>query len=146
MKMEFEKVTMQNLADTLTPFLNKPVVDATELKGAYKIAMDLPMEVMFSMIQNMARTSGFPLPGQGGGPFGGGRGDGPGGGLGGGPGGPRGGPLAGCDPAAIAAGGTDASSAAIFQAVQKMGLRLQTSKSPFETIVVDHLEKAPTEN
>jgi uncharacterized protein (TIGR03435 family) len=49
-KIKFDKVTMQNLADTLTPFLNKPVVDATELKGTYKIAMGLPMEVMFSMM------------------------------------------------------------------------------------------------
>jgi uncharacterized protein (TIGR03435 family) len=122
------------------------VIDRTELKDTYKVAMDLPMETMLGMMQNQMRSSGFGAPGQGGpgGPGGpGGRGDFPGGGGGGG----RGGPQAGCfDPAAIAGGGTDTSNTAIFQAVQKMGLRLQPVKAPFDTLVVDHLEKMPTDN
>ena len=145
MRIEFDKLTMQGLADTLSPFLDKPVVDRTGLKDTYKVAMDLPMETMLGMMQNQMRSSGFGAPGQGGpGPGGpGGRGDFPGGGGGGG----RGGPQAGCfDPAAIAGGGTDTSNTAIFQAVQKMGLRLQPVKAPFDTLVVDHLEKMPTEN
>lgn len=143
-RIEFDKLTMQSLADTLTPFLDKPVVDRTELKGAYKVAMDLPIETMMGMMQSQIRNSGFSGPGQGGergfpGGAGGGRG---------GFGGPGGGPLAGCiDPAtAFAAGGTDASNTAIFQAVQKLGLKLQATKAPFDTIVVDRLEKTPTEN
>jgi uncharacterized protein (TIGR03435 family) len=142
-RIEFDKLTMQSLADTLTPFLDKPVVDRTELKGAYKVAMDLPIETMMGMMQSQIRNSGFPAPGQGGE-----RGfpGGPGGGRGGFGG--QGGPLAGCiDPAtAFGAGGTDASNTAIFQAVQKLGLKLQATKSPFDTIVVDRLEKTPTEN
>jgi uncharacterized protein (TIGR03435 family) len=149
MHMEFTKVTMPALADTLTPFLDRPVVDATGLKGTYKVTLELPMEVMFAMMQNMARNSGMPGPGQGGGP--GGRG--PGGGPDGGPGG-RGfgdgqgrGPGGCADPgAALAGGGPDTSNTAIFQAVQQLGLKLQARKAPFDTIVVDHLEKAPTEN
>jgi uncharacterized protein (TIGR03435 family) len=141
MHLEYDKLTMQSLADTLSPFLDKPVVDRTGLKDTYKIVMDLPMDTMFGMMQNMMSNSGFAPPGQGpgrGGP--GGRGEIPGGG-------PRGGPQAGCfDPAALATGGTDTSNTAIFQAVQKMGLRLQPVKAPFETLVVDHLEKTPTEN
>lgn len=141
MQMEFDKLTMQALADTLTPFLDRPVVDATALKGAFKVTMDLPMDTIFAMMQNTIRNSGFAPPGQGfgaGGP--GGRGDGPGGGRGAGP-------QAGCfDPSALAAGGTDTSNTAVFQAVQKLGLRLQPVKAPFDTIVVDRLEKAPTEN
>jgi uncharacterized protein (TIGR03435 family) len=139
--MEFSKLTMQTLADTLTTFLDRPVVDGTELKGNYKIALDLPMEVMLAMMQNMVRSAGLPPPGQFGGP------GGPGGGGPGGRGG-FGGGLSGCpDPgAALGAGASDTSNAPIFQAVQRLGLKLQARKAPFDTIVVDHLEKTPTEN
>jgi uncharacterized protein (TIGR03435 family) len=143
MHIEFDRLTMQNLADTLTPFLDKPVVNSTELKGAYKTAMELPMEAMLAMMQNTIRNAGLPFPGQGGGPgFPGGPG-----GPGGGAGGQRGGPLAGCvDPTSLGTAGSGTSTTAIFQAVQKMGLRLEPVKAPFETVVVDHLEKTPTEN
>lgn len=144
--LELSKLTMQGFADTLTPFLDKPVVDATQLKGAYKATLDLPMEVMIAMMQNQMRANGLPEPGQGG--FGRGPGDGGPGGRGPGDGGPGGrGPFAGCDPAALFSnGGADASSAAIFRAVQKLGLKLEAWKAPFDTIIIDHLEKTPSEN
>ena len=140
--LELSKLTMRDLADTLAPFFDKPVVDATELTGTYKATLDLPMEAMFTMMQNAMRANGMPDPGQGG--FGRGPGDG---GLGGpaGPGG-RGGPQ-GCDPGTILAnGGEDTSNAAIVRAVQKLGLKLEARKAPFDTIIIDHLEKMPTEN
>ena len=144
MHLELSKLTMQDLAETLSPFLDKPVVDATGLKGSYKATLDLPLEVMFSMMQNMVKTLGMPGPGQGG--FGGGGGPG-GGGRGPGDGPPGGRGFAGCaDPGAALASGADASNAPIFQAVQKLGLKLQAKKAPFDTVVVDHLEKAPSEN
>ena len=137
--LEMSKFTMQDLADTLAPFLDKPVIDATALRGTYKATLDLPMDVMLTMMQNMMRANGLPGPGQGG--FGRG-GDGGGRGPGGGPGGPQ-----GCDPGdALANGGVDTSSAALFRAVQKLGLRLQTRKAPFDTIVIDRIEKTPTDN
>jgi uncharacterized protein (TIGR03435 family) len=34
----------------------------------------------------------------------------------------------------------------VFESVQKLGLKLEPGKGPLETIVVDHLEKTPTEN
>ena len=40
----------------------------------------------------------------------------------------------------------DTSGAAIFQAVKDLGLELQSRKAPVETIIVDHVEKAPTAN
>jgi uncharacterized protein (TIGR03435 family) len=147
MHMEFTKLTMPALADTLTPFLDRPVVDSTGLKGTYKLTLDLPMEVMFAMMQNMARNSGMAFGPGGRGPDGpGGRGpNGPqDGGFGGGPGrGPANCPDPG---AALANGGVDTSNTAIFQAVQQLGLKLQPRKAPFDTIVVDRLEKTPTEN
>jgi hypothetical protein len=92
MRLEFDKLSMQTLADTLTPFLDRPVMDETALKGNFKVGLDLPMEAMLGMMQNMARTSGMA------GGFGGGGRGGPGGGPGGrGFGdGPAGGGLAGC--------------------------------------------------
>jgi uncharacterized protein (TIGR03435 family) len=142
MHLELSRLTMQDFADTLTPFLDKPVIDATELKGAYKATLELPMEVMFSMLQNTMRANGLPGPGQGG-PGGGGPG-----GRGPGDGGGRGGGLQGCDPgAAFANGGSDTSSnAPIFRAVQKLGLKLEARKAPFDTVIVDHIEKTPTDN
>jgi len=35
---------------------------------------------------------------------------------------------------------------AIFKAIENVGLKLEARKAPVETIVVDHLEKAPTDN
>ena len=139
-RMEFKKLTMPSLAETLTPFLDRPVVDATKLEGTYNVGLNLPMEVMFGMMQNMARTAGFPGPGGGFGPGGRG-GPGPGGD---GPGGGRGGP-AGCDPGALGQGDTNSSNA-LFEAVKQLGLRLEPRKAPFDTIVVDHLERTPTDN
>jgi len=36
--------------------------------------------------------------------------------------------------------------ALLFKAVQKLGLNLQQAKAPIDTIVVDRLEKTPTQN
>ena len=36
--------------------------------------------------------------------------------------------------------------ASIFESVQKLGLKLEPKKGQLETIVVDHLEKTPTDN
>ena len=41
---------------------------------------------------------------------------------------------------------SDPSGGAIFDSVQKLGLKLEPRKSPLEVIVVDRVEKAPTEN
>lgn len=34
----------------------------------------------------------------------------------------------------------------VFNAVQRLGLKLDPKKEPVETIVVDHVEKTPIEN
>jgi uncharacterized protein (TIGR03435 family) len=137
MHLELASVTMVAFSDTLAPFLDRPVLDETSLKGPYKVVLDLPIEVLFGMLRNAVQGAGFGAPGGFGGP---GRGDDGGGGRGGGAG-----PFAGCADA-LGANGDPSSNAALFQAVQKLGLRLQQKKALFDTIVVDHLEKAPTEN
>ncbi len=54
MHMEMERMTMATLAQTLTPMLDRPVIDHTELKGAFTIALDLSIQDMMQM----ARTAG----------------------------------------------------------------------------------------
>jgi uncharacterized protein (TIGR03435 family) len=123
MRMEMSRMSMARLAELLTTFVDRPVVDMTELKGAYQVALELPMQELV----NMARAMAPELAG-------------PGGPIGRGP-----------NPAAGAAGqgapvASDPSGTSIFQAVQQLGLRLEPRKAPVETIVVARLEKTPTEN
>jgi uncharacterized protein (TIGR03435 family) len=115
MHMERLGLTMAGLADLLSGFLDRPVMDRTELKGKYDIALDLSMDDM----RNAARAAGM------------------GGGMMMGPGGGGGGP---------ADAASDPSSSSIWAAIQAFGLKLDARKEPLETITVDHLEKAPTEN
>ena len=113
MRMEMSKMTMPAFAEMLTRFLDRPVVDMTELKGTYQIALDLSMDVML----NLARTAGVGVPALGA------RGE-----------------------AGRPADASDPSGSSIFSSLQQMGLRLESRKAPVEFIVIDHLEKLPTEN
>lgn len=116
MRMEFSKMKMADLADLLSPFADRPVLDLTELKGSYQIALDLSMEDMMKV----ARSAGMGAM------------------MGPGPGG------TGANAAPADAASTPTSS--IFTAVQQLGLKLEPRKAPLEMIVVDHSEKTPTEN
>jgi uncharacterized protein (TIGR03435 family) len=116
MHLEAAKITMAGLAEFLSNFVDRPVLDMTELKGAYQVTLDLSMQDLMA-----------------------GRG---GGGMGPGFGGRGGPPVA--DSAVPTA--SDPSGGAIFAAVQKLGLKLDSRKAAVETIVIDHLEKTPTEN
>jgi uncharacterized protein (TIGR03435 family) len=129
MRFEMSEMTMPAFAEMLTPFVDRPVIDGTALKGAFQVTLDIPFEAMFRVIQNQgggaALQSGFAG-------F-------PGGGFGGLPGGPPG--------AGNPVGATsDPAPSSIFQALQQLGLRLQSRKAPVDTIVIDHLEKNPSDN
>ena len=117
MHMEMSKVDMVNLVDTLSQLVDKPVIDMTELKGTYQFAMDLPMEEMLVLAQRQVAQLGLQIP--------------------------MGAPVAvpGASPDAATPGGS-----AVFNAVEKLGLKLDSRKAPVDVIVVDHLEKTPTEN
>jgi uncharacterized protein (TIGR03435 family) len=135
MRFEISRMTMSGLAEMLTPFVDRRVIDGTGLKGTYQVTLDLPFDAMMRVIQNLGGTAavqggfaGFPVGGFGGG-FGG---------FGGGAGG---------TPGAGSAGATSVPAASsVFQSVQQLGLKLQSGKAPVDTIVIDHLEKTPTEN
>jgi uncharacterized protein (TIGR03435 family) len=115
MHLESSKMSMASLAERLTPFLDHPVVDMTEMKGTYVVSLDLSMEDMMAA----ARASGMGAAM---------------------PGGREG---AGTDGVPVA---SDPAGSSIFSSVQKLGLKLERQKVPFELIVVDHLEKVPTDN
>jgi uncharacterized protein (TIGR03435 family) len=116
MKMDMLKISMSGLADLLTPHGDRPVVDMTDLEGVYRFT--------FVMIPPASSGDG----GRKGGPTGDGAG-GRDGGTGPGADAPR-----------------DIFGDALFQALEKAGLKLEKSKAPVATIIVDHLEKTPTEN
>jgi len=110
MRMEFSKMPMLALVEMLTRMVDRPVVDMTELKGDYQVALDLPMSAAMAMAGAMGAGAGSV---------------------------PHGGPAI---PEASDPG------TSIFESVQKLGLKLEPRKGPVEIIVVDHVEKAPTEN
>jgi uncharacterized protein (TIGR03435 family) len=120
MHMEFAKLSMQGLADLLTRFTDRPVVDMTELKGNYQVGLDLSMEEMRTVAMAAASQMGIALPM-------GGRGGGEG-------------MRSPADAASTPSGGS------MMTAVQQLGLKLEPRKAPLETVVVDSLEKTPTEN
>ena len=111
---EMEKMPLSALAEFLSRFMEKPVIDMTELKGNYQVAMDLSMDDL----RTIARSAGVMIPG-------------------GGPGG---------EPGKAPDAAADPSGSSIFSTIQQFGLRLDSRKAPVEMIVIDHLEKAPTEN
>lgn len=94
-----ERVAMKGLASMVAEQVGRPVVDMTELKGAY----DLKLE--FTPEDNSAPPDAPERPAsEGGGPT-------------------------------------------IFTALQEqVGVRLQSQKVPVEVVIIDHIEKTPTEN
>jgi uncharacterized protein (TIGR03435 family) len=110
MHMEASKMDMPTLAEFATRFVDRPVVDMTELKGTYKVALDLSMDDL----KNVARAAGMgAMMGEAGKP---------------------------------STEASEPSGSSIFTSMQQMGLRLEARKAPLPVIVVDHLEKTPTEN
>jgi len=48
-QMQMAKITMAALGDMLMQFMDRPIVNATELKGNYKVTLDLPINPMEGM-------------------------------------------------------------------------------------------------
>ena len=147
-RWEFIPLSMSTFAYALGLFTGRRVVDETGMKGDYKVVLDINSDTQYAINQNLFRGNGLPAPAGGGARGGGGRG------------GPAGGPAGqGQQPTAPPNNlfectndaqqrnaGTDGNLSMLFQAVQKLGLKLQAGRAPIETIVVDRMEKTPTEN
>jgi uncharacterized protein (TIGR03435 family) len=117
MRMESSKMSMDLFRQQLTRFLNEPVIDKTGLTGTYVVAVDLSIADLTAV----ARANGFNVPA----------------------GGPGGGGSASSGPAPT---DSDPAGSSIFSSIEKLGLKLQKEKAPMEVIIVDHMEKSPTDN
>jgi len=122
--IDFSMTTMEGFADMITQLFaqlggtgGRQVVDMTEIKGNY----DATIELSLAEIIAMARAAGADIPA----------------GAPGGAGGRGNVPVA-SDPGA---GGSS-----LADAVQSMGLKLESRKAMVDQFIVDHLEKTPTEN
>jgi uncharacterized protein (TIGR03435 family) len=124
--LESKAVTLSRFAESISRFLDRPVVDQTGIEGSYDFAIDISPEEMSGM---MAQMKGAMMMAGGPAPMGGG------GAVAGGPAhaGPDGPPNA-------PEGGS------IFQSIQSYGLKLEPKKAPMDMIAIDSAEKTPTEN
>jgi len=119
MHMEATRVTMKAFAETvLSRLTGNAVVDKTGLKGSYQLSFDFSMEEMMAI----ARANGA-MTGMGGGR------------------GPV--PAPGQGPASDVA---DPSGPSLATLIQGYGLKLVPQKTMVDFIVIDHIEKTPTEN
>lgn len=109
-KFEAKRVTMAALAGILERFMDRPMVDMTDLKGSYDFALDLTPEDYRAMLVRAAVTAGFTLPPQA---------------------------LRLLDGASLPS---------LFDAMQKLGLKLDARKAPLDLLVIDAAQKAPTAN
>jgi uncharacterized protein (TIGR03435 family) len=120
LRIESSMVTMGGFTDTLSVLLGQmggqQVVDQTGLKGNYELAV----EISLADLMSMAQSQGFgPPPSPP--PAGGGANTGP-----------------------IASDPSGASS--VYQSVKQLGLELNERTAKVKRLVIDHVEKTPTEN
>jgi uncharacterized protein (TIGR03435 family) len=121
--LESSRTTMSGFADMLTTVLQmgggggRQVVDKTGIKGNYQVALEISM----ADVMAAARAQGFNAPTI-----------------------PPGGGAAGASPASAASDPNGSST--VFASVKKLGLKLEPSKAMVEQLVIDHVEKTPTEN
>lgn len=121
MHLDSSMVTMAGFADILSSILTqmggRQVVDMTGLKGNYGVSV----QIALADLMTMARSQGFAPP----------------------PSPPSGAAAsAGADLVASDPGG----GTSVYESVKHMGLELEERKAPVEQLVIDHVEKQPTEN
>ena len=119
MKMTMEmEATMEAFAGQLSALLDKPVVDMTEMKGGFKFPLQMGLVDLMGVAQKLGGAMGMNLGAAGGAP--------------------------GAGPASAAS--DPGGSSSIKDSVQKLGLRLEPRKLPIDVMVIDHIEKSPTDN
>jgi uncharacterized protein (TIGR03435 family) len=124
--VEFSATTMKGFADMVTQLFQliggtggRQVMDMTGITGNYDASVDLSLAELIAM----ARAVGADIPA---------------GAPGGGTAGRGNNPAVAADPGQ---GGTS-----LADAVESMGLKLESRKAVVDQLVVDHIEKTPTEN
>ena len=106
------KISLPGLADFLSRWVDRPVLDMTGTKGTFDIKLDWTPEPGQGVMRGMPVAPPHVEGGEGGGPVSG-----------------------------------DSNSPTIFTALQEqLGLKLESRKAPVDIVVLDHIDKAPTEN
>jgi uncharacterized protein (TIGR03435 family) len=103
--------TLPVLAEMISRFSERPVVDMTGIEGQYD----------FDLVFSPETTRGVQMAGRGPMP-------------------PAGGGERSPADAPVERAGS------MYESVQRYGLKLEPRKAPMEVLVVDHIEKVPTEN
>ena len=125
MHLDFSMTTITGFADMMTQLMTqlsggagtRQIVDMTGIKGNY----DASIEISIAEIAAIARAAGANIP----------------------VGAPGGAAAAGNVPIASDPNGGGSS---VADAVQSMGLKLESRKAMVDQFIVDHVEKTPTEN
>jgi uncharacterized protein (TIGR03435 family) len=107
---EGRKLPASAMAETLARFVDRPVVDMTELKGNYDFTLQFTPEDFRAMMMRSAVAAGVTLP-----------------------------------PEALKL--IDSSNGdSLFTALETLGLKLEQRKTPIEVLVIDHIDKSPSDN
>ncbi len=114
LRMEGDRMSMEMLATMLSQYLDRPVVDQTELKGKYQVSLEISRDALLSLARKAGVNAGMMTA-----------------------------PAA--NPTNPAEAASDPSSS-LFSSVQQLGLKLESRKVPYEFIVIDRVERKPTEN
>jgi uncharacterized protein (TIGR03435 family) len=109
MRLELTRMNAAGMVESLSRFVDRPIVDMTNLPGRYDLTLDVGMEDVI----NLARAAGMNIP---------------------------------VRAPADAARASEPSSSSIFAAIRPYGLKLEPRKAPIELLVIDHVERIPTEN
>ena len=109
-RVEGKKLTMVYLADMLSRFVDRPVVEMTDVKGTYDFTLEFPHDQFQAMMVHAGVSAGVYIP-----------------------------------PQAIQWAATIGDDA-LFSAVQTVGLKLDSRKAPLDVLVIDQVQKAPSEN
>jgi uncharacterized protein (TIGR03435 family) len=116
-RLTANRSTVSGFADVLSRQMDRPVVDTTGIKGNYDITLEWTPDERQRM--NFMPGGGGPPPGAE----------------------EHAAPRANAPDSPTSAGPT------IFVAVQEqLGLKMEAKKNPVEILVIDHVEKVPTEN
>jgi uncharacterized protein (TIGR03435 family) len=124
LRLEGGNLTMQGFAEMLTRILqlgggtSRQVVDMTNLTGNYQVAVNLSLADLLAS----ARAQGMNIPT------------------------PPASPGAPVNPAAAPEASDPGGGSSVYSSVQALGLKLEPRKATVEQLIVDHVEKAPTEN
>lgn len=108
MRVELTRMNITGMVEFLSRFIERPIIDATDLKSRYDLTLDIGLEDMLAL----ARSAGVSVP------------------------------------FAPAGNGSasDPGTSTVFTGIQQYGLKLEPRKAPIDLLVIDHVEKLPTEN